>query len=131
MLGDPRAELLKRAICPFLAVIPARSVVDLDQIDPAHRRTFPIQDLIDQICRWFVSVKPRQNRPGIQAKELDYWWLNPATSHLQRTDDPARLDAKVLTEPFEVLIEVQDVDARALSSGSHSQVRERKAVSAV
>jgi phage terminase Nu1 subunit (DNA packaging protein) len=68
MLGDSRAEFLEHAVRLFLAVVPARSIVDLDQIDPTHRRAFPTQNRIDQICRRLVSVEPGQNRPGIQAK---------------------------------------------------------------
>jgi len=68
MLGDPGAKFLKCAVRFFLAVVPARSVVDLDQIDPTDRRAFPIQNLIDQTRCWFVSVKPGQNGPGIQAE---------------------------------------------------------------
>jgi hypothetical protein len=68
VLGDPRAEFLEHAVGLFLAVVPARSIVDLDQVDPARCRAFTIQDLIDQVRCRFVSVQPGKNGPGIQTE---------------------------------------------------------------
>jgi Nucleotidyl transferase AbiEii toxin, Type IV TA system len=45
--------------------------------------------------------------------------------------DPVGLGVQAVAEALEMLVEVQDVDARVLSGDSDSQVRKRKAVSAV
>ena len=41
------------------------------------------------------------------------------------------LGVEMVTETLKMLVEVQDVDTRVLGGDSDSQVRERKAVSAV
>src|SRR5947208_7778921 len=50
---------------------------------------------------------------------------------LRRGRDPVRLDAEVLAEAFEVLVEVQDADARMLSGGGDRQIGEREAMGAM
>jgi len=51
--------------------------------------------------------------------------------YLRRIGDPARLDVEVLTEAFEVLVEVQDADARVLGSRGNRQIGEGEAMGTV
>lgn len=52
--------------------------MNLDEIDPAHCRTFAIQGVSDHARGRLVAVEQRQNRPGVQAEGHALARLAPA-----------------------------------------------------
>lgn len=63
MLRDSRAQFIQNPIRFVVAVISCRSVVDLDQIDPAHRRAFALECLVGCGGGRLIAIEPGENSP--------------------------------------------------------------------
>jgi hypothetical protein len=59
VLGDSWAQVIQGAIRFLFAMVPRSPVVNLDEIDPAHRRAFAIEGIGDHARGRLLTVKQR------------------------------------------------------------------------